>query len=296
MKPVHIIGAASGVGAPDHGCAKGPWALQHSHAFRHIAHRPRVTWQETLYARPSHGDTPLALVHDLCERLCVDVRDALVAGTLPVVVGGDHSCAIGTWSGVHAFLGAGQAPGLLWLDAHMDSHTPETTYSGAINGMPLACLLGVGDRRLVEVGGAGPKLQPEHTVLLGVRSYEPEEAEFLERMGVRVMAAPELSRRGFDACFAEALEVVRQAAVGFGISIDLDVFEPRRVPGVGSAEPCGLQPEPVLASLAGLRMAPDLLAVEITEFNPDRDIEGRTAALLSSLIASFLPLGGDPQQ
>jgi arginase len=175
----------------------------------------------------------LAQVHDLCARLCADVRDALADGALPIVVGGDHSCAIGTWSGVHSFLGAGPAPGLLWLDAQMDSHTPETTYSGAIHGMPLACLLGVGDKRLVEVGGAGPKLRPEHTVLLGVRSYELEEAELLQRLGVREMAAPELSRRGFETCFAEALDIVHRAACGFGIRIDLDVFEPRRVPGVG---------------------------------------------------------------
>jgi arginase len=231
----------------------------------------------------------LAQVHDLCARLCADVRDALADGALPIVVGGDHSCAIGTWSGVHSFLGAGPAPGLLWLDAQMDSHTPETTYSGAIHGMPLACLLGVGDKRLVEVGGPGPKLRPEHKVLLGVRSYELEEAELLQRLGVRVMAAPELSRRGFETCFAEALDIVRRAACGFGVSIDLDVFEPRRVPGVGSAEPCGLQPEPVLASLAGLRTAADLLALEITEFNPARDIECGTAALLSRMIANFLP-------
>jgi arginase len=109
------------------------------------------------------------------------------------------------------------------------------------------------------------------------------------------MAAPELSRRGFESCFAEALDIVRQAAGGFGLSIDLDVFEPRRVPGVGSAAPCGLQPEPVLASLAGLRREPKLLAVEITEFNPGRDIEGRTAVLLSSLVANFLPQGTDRQ-
>ncbi len=289
VKPVHIIGASSGVGAQDHGCAKGPWVLQHSHAFRHIARHPQVIWQETLFTRPSHGDTPLAQVHDLCERLCVDVREALAAGSLPIVVGGDHSCAIGTWSGVWAYLGAGQRPGLLWLDAHMDSHTPETTHSGAIHGMPLACLLGVGDKRLVTVGGDGPKLRPEHTVLLGVRSYETEEAEFLARMGVRVMTAVELERRGIEACLAEALAIVRQAPGGFGLSIDLDVFEPQRAPGVGSAEPCGLQPEPVLACLDELRKAPGLLAVEITEFNPGRDVEGRTAALLASLVAAFLP-------
>lgn len=292
MRPVRIIGVASGEGAPDPGCARGPWALQHSHAFRHVAHHTRVTWQETLFPRAAHGDTPLERVHDLCERLGADVRQALVSGALPVVVGGDHSCAIGTWSGVHTYLDGVPGPGLLWLDAHMDSHTPQTTHSGAIHGMPLAVLLGVGDKRLVGVGGAGPKLRPAHTVLLGVRSYEAEEADFLARLGVRVIDAPELGRRGFAACFDEALAIVRQAPGGFGISIDLDVFEPRRVPGVGSAEPDGLLPEAVLAGLGGVAADPTLLAVEITEFNPGRDIGGRTSVLLAQLIAAFVPAAG----
>ena len=292
MRAVRIIGVASGAGAPDRGCARGPWVLQHSHAFRHLAHHPALTWQETLFPRAAHGDTPLEMVRDLCERLSADVCATLASGELPLVVGGDHSCAIGTWSGVHAFLDGRPGPGLLWLDAHMDSHTPQTTHSGAIHGMPLAVLLGSGDKRLVAVGGSGPKLRPAHAVLLGVRSYEAEEAAFLARFGVRVMGAPELSKRGFRACFDEALAIVRQAPGGFGISIDLDVFEPRDVPGVGSAEPGGLPPDLVLAGVQDLAGDPALLAVEITEFNPARDVGGRTADLLSRLIAAFLPASG----
>lgn len=288
MRKLRIIGAASGVGAEDPGCAKGPWALHRSHAFHDIAHHHGVDWRETLYPRPGHGGSALAQVHDLCERLATDVGEALRAGAFPVVVGGDHSVAIGTWSGVRAALGVAGAPGLLWLDAHMDSHTKETSYTGNLHGMPLACLLGLGDKRLVAVGGPGPKLDPHHTVLLGVRSYEPEEAELLTRLGVRVIDGAEVERLGFGAAFDAALAIVRRAKGGFGISVDLDVFEPEQAPGVGTPEPCGLPIEPVLAGLDRLQREAGLLAMEITEYNPDRDKGGRTAALVARLVATLL--------
>jgi arginase len=289
VRNIRILGVASGAGAPDPGTARGPWALRHAQAFRAVTHRPGVDWADTLYARPGLTETPLARVRDVCERLAAEVRETLEAAALPVVIGGDHSIAIGTWSGARAFLGAAGVPGLLWLDAHMDSHTPQTTYSGALHGMPLACLLGVGDKRLVRLGGVAPKLLPAYTALLGARSYEAEEAEFLARQGVRVYDAAELERRGFDACLPEALAIARRAPAGWGISIDLDFFDPASAPGVGCAEPDGPQPGRVLAMLRALRGDPALLAVEITEFNPDRDIEGRTAALVAALVGALLP-------
>ena len=287
MRNIRILGVASGAGAPNQGTARGPWALHHNPVFRAVARHARVDWADLLY--PSRAPTPLERVLGVCERLAEDVRETLAVGALPVVIGGDHSIAIGTWSGARAFLGVAGVPGLLWLDAHLDSHTPQTTHSGALHGMPLACLLGVGDKRLVRLGGVAPKLLPAYTALLGARSYEAEEAEFLARQGVRVYDAAELERRGFDACLPEALAIARRAPAGWGISIDLDFFDPARAPGVGSAEPDGPQPERVLAMLRALRDDPALLVVEITEFNPDRDIEGRTAALVAALVGTLLP-------
>ncbi len=288
MKRLRILGAASGAGAPDPGCARGPWALRHSHAFHAIARHPAVDWMDPLHDRPGRADTPLGRVLDLCARLAEAVRASLDAGTLPVVIGGDHACAIGTWSGVRAHLGGAGEPGLLWLDAHMDSHTPNTTYSGALHGMPLACLLGIGDRRLVHLAGIAPKLRPATTALVGARSYEPEEAALLTRLGVRVFDAAEIDRRGLAACLDDALAIVRRAPAGWGISIDLDFFDPAWAPGVGSAEPDGACPPPVLAMLRSARDDAGLLALEITEYNPHRDIAGRTANLASALVASLI--------
>lgn len=283
---LRLIGAASGSGAQDPGCHAGPPALHRAHAFDDLNRRPDLTWGEMLFPRQRlEGKT--AQVADLCQRLQQAVAQARQRGETPVVLGGDHSCAIGTWSGVRA--SSTEPVGLLWLDAHLDSHTPESSHSGALHGMPLACLLGQGDRRLVSVGGPRPKLRPEEVALIGVRSWEAEERDFLDRLGVRVYGIEEVRRRGLPAVFAEALGRVRNAPGGYGVSLDLDVFDPREAPGVGSPEPAGLSQTELLPCLAGLAGDPALLALELAEFNPDRDAGGRTAALAARLIEAVFP-------
>jgi len=176
----------------------------------------------------------------------------------------------------------------LWIDAHLDSHTPETSYSGAIHGMPLACLLGRGDKRLLGLGIQGAQLDPLHTVVLGPRSWEPEEAALLDRMGVRVIGEDEIGQRGLAACFAEAAAVVTGAANGFGITLDLDAFDPAAAPGVGSPEPDGLRVSAVRDGLRRLACSGGLRALEIAEYNPDRDRHGITARLISDVIGDLL--------
>ena len=170
-----VIGAASGAGAPDAATAEGPDALRHYHVF-HDTLLQHVEWDAILRVPRAEQDTPLHAVAALSERLAAEVEAVLLAGNFPLVVGGDHSCAIGTWSGVHRVL-ADQGPlGLIWIDAHMDSHTFATTPSGQIHGMPLAALLGHGDAALTSIDGTEAKLLPEHVCLIGVRSYEAGEA------------------------------------------------------------------------------------------------------------------------
>ena len=284
---IRIIGAASGLGAPDRGCADGPVAFHRSQAWHELARLPQIDWGDTLFPPEMPGRAPVDRVAALCRDLAGEVARTMAAGDFPLVIGGDHSVAIGTWSGVARVAGA--PVGLLWVDAHLDSHTPETTYSGALHGMPLACLLGRGDRRLLGLGVNGPQLDPARTVVLGPRSFEPEEAAFLERLGVRVIGAGEIGARGFAACFAEAARIVGGAARGFGVTLDLDALDPATAPGVGSPEPDGLAVRDVVDALRRLSASQGLRAVEIVEYNPDRDRHGVTARLIAGLIGEIAP-------
>ena len=284
---IRIIGAACGLGARDIGCADGPVAFHHSQAWHELAHHPGVNWGETLFASDDTSHTPAMRIAGLCRHLSDAVGQTLAAGEFPVVLGGDHSIAVGTWSGVTRHAGA--PIGLLWIDAHLDSHTLETSYSGAIHGMPLAFLLGRGDKRLLEIGLPGRQLEPAHCVVFGARSFEPEEAAFLASMQVRVIGQAEIEQRGFQTAFHEALTIVASSPMGFGVSLDLDALDPAMAPGVGSPEPHGLAAPDVLNSLDRLAHEPGLRGLEIVEFNPDRDRQGLTARLIGALIGEFLP-------
>ena len=284
---VRIIGAASGLGAQDQACADGPVAFHRSQAWHELAHHPRVDWGRTLFAPAADGGGATGRIAGLCRHLADEVGHALRGGEFPVIIGGDHSVAIGTWSGVARV--AGEPVGLLWIDAHLDSHTPETSYSGAIHGMPLACLLGRGDKRLLNIGLAGVQVSAGHTAVLGARSYEPEELDFLKASGVRIIDSVELAQRGFADCLHEALGIVTAAPAGFGVTLDLDAIDPLLAPGVGSPEPEGLNARDVLEAVSGIAGLPGFRALEIVEYNPDRDRLGITASLISDLVGRVLP-------
>lgn len=295
MKPFHrkkyarirIIGAASGIGAQDQACEDGPVAFHRSQAWHELEHHPLLDWGKTLFAPDGDGSSTAGRIAELCRDLADEVALALRADEFPVVIGGDHSVAIGTWSGVARVLG--EPFGLLWIDAHLDSHTPETSYSGAIHGMPLACLLGRGDKRLLDMGLIGAQISAAHTVVLGPRSYEPEEFAFLQRMGVRIIDSEEVHQRGFVDCLAEAVGIVSAAPAGFGVTLDLDAIDPQLAPGVGSPEPDGLVAHDALMAIHLAAGMPGFKALEIVEYNPDRDQYGATASLISDLIGQVLP-------
>ncbi|WP_310448155.1 arginase [Thiobacillus sp.] len=288
-RSIIVIGAASGAGAPDPATAEGPDALRHYRVF-HDTPLQHVEWDAILRVPRAARDTPLHAVAALSARLAAEVATVLAAGHFPLVVGGDHSCAIGTWSGVHRAL-AGRGPiGLIWIDAHMDSHTFDTTPSGQIHGMPLACLLGHGESTLTAIEGAEAKLRPEHVCLIGVRSYEAGEAALLQRLGVRVFAMDEIRRRGLLAVFDEALAIVRHGTAGFGVSVDLDALDPDEEPGVGTPAPGGLRRAELAGALSRLRGDPAFVAMEIVEYNPRRDRGHVTADAAGALVDAVTPL------
>jgi len=286
MRPIEIIGAASGAGARDPGCAEGPDSLRDSGLVTRLqAKGINLSWRTTLY--PDVAASPLPLIRDISERLAREVCTVAASSNLPLVIGGDHSCAIGTWSGAALFLRERGPLGLIWFDAHMDSHTPQTTPSGAIHGMPLAVLLGHGAPELVSAVFPGPKLLPRHLCLIGVRSYEESEAELLRQLGVRVFFMAEVKQRGIYAVMSEALAIVRNGTAGYGISIDLDAFSPVESPGVGTPVQGGLHHMELDRALRGIGNNSSLVALELAEYNPRRDRNRRTLKLIGDLLAAL---------
>jgi arginase len=283
---IRLIGAASGIGAQDPGCKDGPLLLRTLKIFQERG--IPVEWEDMLLPelRPK---SPVEAATQLCLRLSDCVQKTLAAHHFPLVVGGDHSCAIGTWSGVRLWLAEQDALGLIWIDAHMDSHTFTTTPSGALHGMPLACLLGHGAQSLTDIGAAGAKLRPENVCLLGVRSYEQGEAALLKQLGVRVIGMAEIRKRGMAAALNDALEVVNNGTAGYGLSLDLDVLDPFEEPGVGSPAPGGLSCHELEQALHQLRDDPALLAMEIVEYNPHHDRNLLTAKAAGALFRAVLP-------
>lgn len=288
-----LIGAANGMGASDSGCAEGPDALRRYRVF-HDTPLQHVKWESILRVPHHARDTPLHALAAFDRRLAHTVEHVLREGNFPLVVGGDHACGIGTWSGVHRALATRGPIGLIWIDAHMDSHTFATTPSGHLHGMPLAALLGHGDALLTHIDGTTAKLRPEHVCLIGVRSYEAGEAALLRKLGVRVFGMDAVRRHGLENVFGEALATVRKGTVGFGISIDLDALDPDDAPGVGTPVRRGLHRAELTAALSRLRGAPDFVAMEIVEYNPHRDRHRLTAEAVAALVGAVIPLSPAP--
>ena len=283
---MNLIGVASGLGAKDPGCADGPLFLRELRVFQ--GGKIPAAWDGMMRPDPANIDSTVAATAELCVRLADRVQEALKSGRFPLVVGGDHSCAIGTWSGVHHWLGARGPLGLIWIDAHMDSHTFGTTPSGALNGMPLACLLGYGEQSLTGIADTAPKLHPQHVCLLGVRSHEEGEAALLRKTGVRVIGMDEIRKRGVAAMLAEAMAIAGNGTAGYGVSIDLDVLDPAEEPGVGSPVPGGLSCGELEQALRLLRDDPRMLAMEIVEYNPHHDRGLLTARAAGALFRAAL--------
>jgi arginase len=291
QRHIELIGAAWGLGGADPGCAQAPEALIPLLAGSLARCSAKVMLGPMLHP-PAAERRKEAAVSRLCGMLAAAVADAMRRGLLPCVIGGDHSCAGGTWTGVARML-QGEL-GLVWIDAHMDSHTPGTSHTGRLHGMPLAWLLGQADDALY--GLTTGVVDPEHVALIGVRSYEPEEKQRLDRLGVRVFHIEEVRSRGLATVFAEALRIATHGTAGFGISIDLDAVSPEEAPGVGTPVPDGIagaELARVLQTVGGRR---DLAGIELVEYLPRLDPDGRSARVaIDLLLAALCGARQDPQ-
>lgn len=217
------------------------------------------------------------------------VETALAEGAMPIILGGDHSIAIGSVAGVSSFYRKqNQKIGLIWLDAHTDINTPETSPSGNIHGMPLAALLGYGAKELTHVAGFAPKVLPEHSVVIGARSVDPGEREMIRSLGVRVFTMSELDERGLANVIEEAVNIASRNTAGIHVTMDMDFIDPFYAPGVGTPERGGATYRESHLAMEKIAASGCVLSVEITEVNPLFDTSNQTATLAVELILSAL--------
>jgi arginase len=296
-KQAKIIGVPMDLGAGRRGVDMGPSAIRIAGLNQAIAllgyevidrgnlhvHPPETVEQLNPRARY------LTQIAAASEELAALVETTLEENGLPVILGGDHSIAIGSVAGVSShYRKQGKRVGIIWLDAHTDSNTPETSPSGNIHGMPLAALLGYGARELTHVAGFAPKVLPENTVIIGARSVDPGERELLRRLGIRVFTMSELDERGMADVILEAIEIASLNTAGIHVTMDMDFIDPFYAPGVGTPERGGASYREGHLAMEKVSDSGRVLSVELTEVNPVFDTSNQTAQLAVELILSAL--------
>lgn len=231
----------------------------------------------------------LVSIANCCERLQGRVRRILEDDLLPLVVGGDHSIACGTVAGIAAHHAArGERVGLIWFDAHADMNTPETSPTGNIHGMPLACCLGDGPPQLVELAGQVPMVRPENAVLIGIRDLDDGERKRVRKSGMRAYSMREIDILGMDRVMKEAIDLATRDTAGFHLSFDLDGMDPAEAPGVGTPVKGGVTQREAHLMLEHAHDSGKLLGLEMTEINPILDYANRTSEIAIELILSAL--------
>jgi len=227
-------------------------------------------------------------IAETCTRTAEAVVKTLEDGMTPLVLGGDHSLAAGSISGVAEFYRRkGEKIGVLWIDAHSDINTPKTSPSGNVHGMPLAALLGLGPAALSDIFGYAPKFAAENTVLIGVRDIDASERENIRRAGVaEVYTMRDIDERGMRTVMEEALRAAGRGTAGYHVSLDMDWIDPEEAPGVGTPVRGGAT---YLEAHLAMEIIADhgrLLSMEIVEVNPVIDEHNRTAELAVELACS----------
>jgi arginase len=224
-----------------------------------------------------------------CRSLCDSVGQSLARGMLPLVLGGDHSIAIGSIAGSSGhYAKRGEALGLIWFDAHGDANTPDTTPSGNIHGMSLAVSLGRGDPDLVQLGGRAPKVHPRNAVLIGVRDLDPGERDTLKESGVTVYTMRDLDERGMRDVVDEAIGLASDGTAGVHLSFDLDVVDPEDAPGTGTPVWGGITYREAHLAMEMLSDRAEIVAIDLVEVNPVLDTQNMTGILAAELAQSVL--------
>lgn len=288
---IDLLGVPMDLGAGRRGVDMGPSAIRYAglgeklRALGHVVgHLDAIPVPEAEARDP--GDPRLKYLEPIVgvvAETADHVARAQAQGRLPIILGGDHSIALGSVSG--AARGNG-AVGVIWYDAHADFNTAETSPSGNIHGMILAALAGYGDPRLVNAAGPGPHVDPRHVVIVGARDLDAGEKELLRAADVRVFTMSDLDTRGMASVTREALALATDGNRRLHVSFDMDVVDPREAPGVGTPVPGGITYREAHLAMEIVAQSGQLGSLDIVEVNPILDRENQTAILAAELVLS----------
>jgi len=293
---IRVIGVPLDMGASRRGVDMGPSAMRVAGLearLEALGHQVtdcgniRVEIAET-QAFGSENARYLTQIAETCTRTADTVLKTLEDGMTPLVLGGDHSLAAGTISGVsHFYRRQNEKIGVVWIDAHSDINTPETSPSGNVHGMPLAALLGLGPVPLGTIYGYSPKIDPENTVLVGVRDIDAAERANIRRAGIsEVYTMRDIDERGMRSVMEDALRAAGRGTAGYHVSLDMDWIDPEDAPGVGTPVRGGATYREAHLAMEILADHGRLLSFEIVEVNPVIDEHNRTADLAVELACS----------
>jgi arginase len=217
------------------------------------------------------------------------VEKQMGSGRYPLILGGDHSLAVGTVSGVSQhFRGRGEKLGLIWIDAHTDMNTPATSPSGNVHGMPLACCIGLGPQELTCIFGYSPKVTPENVALVGIRSVDDRERDNVQRSGVHAFTMRDIDERGMRGVMEESIRIAVSGTAGFHVSLDMDAVDPREAPGVGTPVRGGITYREAHLAMETMCDSGRMTSMEVVEVNPVIDEANRTAVLAVELVMSAM--------
>jgi arginase len=294
---IAIIGAPLDLGQDRRGVDMGPSAVRVANLNARVA---SLGWEVEDYGN-IHVDQKeagpegepsakyLAQIATACSALAGRVTAALDAGRLPLVLGGDHSVAIGTVTGVAQYFRArAERVGLIWLDAHADMNTPDSSPSGNIHGMPLACILGDGPDALAGLGGFRPKVDPHNTVIVGLRDVDFTEKPHVRDSGVRAFTMRDIDERGLRSVMDEAIRIAGDGTAGIHCSLDMDFCDPADAPGVGTPVRGGATYREAHLAMEMICDSRRMVSLEAVEVNPVIDERNRTADFAVELIMSGL--------
>ena len=298
MTSIRLIGVPMDLGASRRGVDMGPSAVRYTDLRNRLEKlgakvedtgNVPVPFREDAAKGAQRGARYLGAITEVCVEVANRTRAALEAGQIPIVLGGDHALAAGSIAGAAAQLAAkGANLGAIWVDAHGDLNTPASSSSGNVHGMPLAALLGFGDKAMSGIAGAKPALRASDVALVGLRDLDGPERSHIKKWGLSAFSMRALDERGIHKVMEDAIAVATRGTEGIWVSFDMDVIDPSEAPGVGTAVPGGMTYREAHLAMEMLADSGKLVGLDMVEVNPVLDERNRTAEIACELILSAI--------